>query len=73
MEENQETDSTLLVSDLNDISINDLVANKSNSDIESESISLVQENSCDNLFEQLKENKKHIFVFSSAGKPIYTR
>lgn len=73
MENTQETDPTLLISDINNLTINDSVANSSITENYSEPSSSEQPNLYEHLFEQLKENNKHIFVLSTAGKPIYTR
>jgi len=72
MEETQETD-TSLISDINNITLNDPVVNKSIDQNESEPNSSKQANMFEYLFDQLKEDNKHIFVLSTAGKPIYTR
>jgi len=72
MEETQETD-TSLISDVNNITLNDPVVNKSIDQNESEPSSSKQANMFEYLFDQLKEDNKHIFVLSTAGKPIYTR
>lgn len=73
MEETQETDIAVLVSDVNNIAIEETEVNKSVSENESEPSSSEQSNSYENLFDQLKGHNKHIFVLSTAGKPIYTR
>lgn len=68
MDENRETEITSIVSDINDISIPDSVTES-----DSEPSGSVQVNSNENVFALLKEKSKHIFVLSTAGKPIYTR
>lgn len=73
MEKTQETDTTTLISDINDIAIQGPVVNKSVTENESEPSNSEQGSSYEILFDQLKENNKHIFVLSTAGKPIYTR
>lgn len=74
MEEPQETDTTSsLTSDIDNISTPGPILDKPTVENESESNSAVQINSFENIFEQLRENNKHIFVLSIAGKPIYTR
>lgn len=73
MEDTQETDPALLIVDINNMTINDPVVNGSTTENDSEPSSSVQPNVYEHLFEQLKENNKHIFVLSTAGKPIYTR
>lgn len=73
MEKTQETDTTALISDINDIAIQDTVITNSVTENEPEPSSSEQGSSYDILFDQLKENNKHIFVLSTAGKPIYTR
>lgn len=72
MEETQETDIVKLVADINNVAIQDSVTNVSVAENEPNSSESEQEN-LNNLFDQLKKNDKHIFVLSSAGKPIYTR
>lgn len=72
MEETQETDIVKLVADINNVAIQDSVTNVSVAENEPNSSQSEQEN-LNNLFDQLKKNDKHIFVLSSAGKPIYTR
>lgn len=72
MEETQETDTIKLVTDIDAIAIQDPVTNVSVDESEPHSSNSEQEN-LNNLFDQLKKNDKHIFVLSSAGKPIYTR
>lgn len=71
MECTQETDSSMLAIDIDKISIHDPVVDKSV--VENESNNSELANTYENLFEKLKENKKQIFVLSTAGKPIYTR
>jgi len=73
MEETQETDTDTLISDVNDIAILDPIISKSVTENEPEPSSSEQGSSYEILFDQLKENNKHIFVLSTAGKPIYTR
>lgn len=74
MEETQETNTTsLLTSNIDNISTPDPIIDKPILENESESNSAVQINSFENIFDQLRENNKHIFVLSIAGKPIYTR
>lgn len=73
MEKTQETDITTLISDINDIAIDDPVVSKSVTENESVPSSSEQGSSYEILFDQLKEKNKHIFVLSTAGKPIYTR
>lgn len=73
MEKIQEDDTTTQISDINSITIHDSVPNKSAAKNESEPSTSEQANLYENLFDQLKENKKQIFVLSTAGKPIYTR
>jgi len=73
MEKTQETDTTSLISDINDIAIQDTVVTNSVIENEAEPSSSEQGSSYEILFDQLKENNKHIFVLSTAGKPIYTR
>jgi len=73
MEKTQETDTISLISDINDIAIHDPVVSKSVTENEPEPSSSEQGSSYEILFDQLKENNKHIFVLSTAGKPIYTR
>lgn len=68
MEEIQDADSDVVIPDLNNISINDPVAENDPGPTGSEQV-----NACESLFDLLKENNKHIFVLSTAGKPIYTR
>lgn len=74
MEEPQETDTTTLNSGVDNITIqnsevNILVVTED----ESKPSTSKQPVSHENIFDQLKENNKHIFVLSTAGKPIYTR
>jgi len=73
MDKTQETDTITLISDINDIAIHDPVVSKSVTENEPEPSSSEQGSSYEILFDQLKENNKHIFVLSTAGKPIYTR
>jgi len=73
MGETQETDTTTLISDINDIAIQDPVVSNSVIENEPEPSSSGQGSYYEILFDQLKENNKHIFVLSTAGKPIYTR
>jgi len=73
MEKTQETDTDPLISDINNIAIHDPVISKSVTENEPEPSSSEQGSSYEILFDQLKENNKHIFVLSTAGKPIYTR
>jgi len=73
MEKTQETGTDTLISDINNIAIHDPVISKSVTKNESEPSSSEQGSSYEILFDQLKENNKHIFVLSTAGKPIYTR
>jgi len=73
MGETQDTDTTALISNLNDIAIQDPVVSNSVTENEPEPSGSGQGSSYDILFDQLKENNKHIFVLSTAGKPIYTR
>jgi hypothetical protein len=73
MEEAQETDISILVSDVNNIAIEESEVNKSISENKPLPSSSEQSNSYENLFDQLKGHNKHIFVLSTAGKPIYTR
>lgn len=73
MEEAQETDISILIPDVNNIAIEELKINKSVSENKPVSNSSEQLNSYENLFDQLKGHNKHIFVLSTAGKPIYTR
>lgn len=74
MEETQETNTTsLLTSNIDNISTPDPIIDKPILENESESNCAVQINSFENIFDQLRENNKHIFVLSIAGKPIYTR
>lgn len=75
MEETQDDNTTILISSMSNTTIHDEVPNKSISVSinESEPSTSNQANLYDNLFDQLKENNKHIFVLSTAGKPIYTR
>lgn len=68
MEEVQDAESNVIISDLNNISINDPVAENDPGPNGSEQV-----NANENLFDLLKENHKHLFVLSTAGKPIYTR
>lgn len=72
MEETQDDDTTTLISSINNTTIHELVPNISVVINESES-SMSEQANLHNLFDQLKENNKHIFVLSTAGKPIYTR
>lgn len=71
MEDTQETDPTLIVN-TNNMTINNPVVDRSITENDS-GPSTSEPNLYENLFEQLKENNKHIFVLSTAGKPIYTR
>lgn len=73
MEKTQETDPTTLISDINDIAIHDPVVSISVTENEPVPSSSEQGSSYEILFDQLKEKNKHIFVLSTAGKPIYTR
>lgn len=73
MEEKHETDVNTLVSEIDNVTIHDSEASVSSVEDKVEPSSSDKENSYDNLFDQLKEKKKHIFVLSTAGKPIYTR
>ncbi|XP_060834251.1 protein SAND [Rhopalosiphum padi] len=73
MEKTQETDTTTLISDINDITIHDKVISKSVTENEPVPSTSEQGSSYEILFDQLKEKNKHIFVLSTAGKPIYTR
>jgi len=73
MEKTQEIDTTTLISDINDIAIHDPVVSKSVTENEPVPSSSEQGSSYEILFDQLKEKNKHIFVLSTAGKPIYTR
>jgi len=73
MGETQEIDTTTLISNINDIVIHDPVDSNSVTENEPETSSSGQGSSYEILFDQLKENNKHIFVLSTAGKPIYTR
>lgn len=73
MEQIQETDTISLISDINDITIHDPVDSKSVAENEPGPSSSEQGSSYEIVFDQLKENNKHVFVLSTAGKPIYTR
>lgn len=73
MEETQENDTTTLTTIINDISLLDQEVDKSVAENGLESNNLALTNSSENMFDLLKDDKKHIFVFSTAGKPIYTR
>jgi len=72
MEETQEINLSLS-SDINNITLNDPVVNQSMAQNDSDPSSSKQINIYEHLFDELKENNKHIFVLSTAGKPIYTR
>jgi len=73
MEETEEIDITNLTVNTNNVSSPDQEVDKSVAFNGSESSNLAQTNLCENMFDLLKENNKHIFVLSTAGKPIYTR
>lgn len=73
MEETQETDIAVMISDVSNIEIEESEVSKSISENEHEPSSSKQSNVYENLFDQLKGHNKHIFVLSTAGKPIYTR
>ncbi|XP_050432408.1 protein SAND isoform X2 [Adelges cooleyi] len=75
MEESQDTEN--IIADLENTSLVESEPEVSIVNENSESNELATENVNvnlhENLFEKLKENNKHVFVLSTAGKPIYTR
>lgn len=72
MGETQDTE-TSLMSNVCNITLSDSVTDKSIVQNDSKPSSSKHANVYEHLFDQLKENNKHIFVLSTAGKPIYTR
>lgn len=73
MEERQEIDTTTLDSGIDNITIRNSTVNITVVEDESKPTTSKQPISQENIFDQLKGNNKHIFVLSTAGKPIYTR